>query len=47
MNFDKLIQGFDPVTLIEFKNYIIEHLSKICSTKYSNSKIISNFKTHD
>lgn len=47
MNFDELIQEFDPVTLIEFKNYVTEHLSKICSTKYSNSKIISNFKNHD
>ena len=47
MNFDKLIQEFDPVTLIEFKNYIAEHLSKICSTKNSNSKIVSNFKSHD
>lgn len=47
MNFDELIQGFDPITLIEFKNYLIDHLSKICSTKYSNSKIISNFKSHD
>lgn len=44
MNIKELIKDLDPVTIIEFKNYIIEHLSDLCSTKSSNSKIISKFK---
>ena len=45
MKIEELIQDLDPVTIIEFKDYIIEHLSDLCSTKNSNSKIIYNFKT--
>lgn len=44
MKIEELIKDLDPVTIIEFKNYIIEHLSDLCSTKNSNSKIISKFK---
>ena len=44
MNIKEFIKDLDPVTIIEFKNYIIEHLSDLCSTKSSNSKIISKFK---
>lgn len=47
MNIEKLIKDLDPVTIIEFKNYIAENLSKLCSTKNSNSKIISKFKTEE
>lgn len=45
MNIEELIKDLDPVTIIEFKNYLTENLSKLCSTKNSNSKIISKFKT--
>ena len=45
MKIEELIQDLDSVTIIEFKDYIIEHLSDLCSTKNSNSKIIYNFKT--
>ena len=47
MNIEELIKDLDPVTIIEFKNYIAENLSKLCSTKNSNSKIISKFKTEE
>lgn len=47
MNIEKLIKDLNPVTIIEFKNYIAENLSKLCSTKNSNSKIISKFKTEE
>ena len=44
MKIEEIIKDLDPVTIIEFKNYIIEHLSDLCSTKNSNSKVISRFK---
>lgn len=47
MKIEELIKDLDPVTIIEFKNYIVEHLSDLCSTKNSNSKIISKFKDKD
>lgn len=47
MNIEKLIKDLDPVIIIEFKNYLIENLSRLCSAKNSNSKIISNFKTEE
>lgn len=42
MNIEELIKDLD-----KFKNYLTENLSKLCSTKNSNSKIISNFKTEE
>lgn len=47
MNIEELIKDLDPVTIIEFKNYLTENLSKLCSMKNSNSKIISKFKTEE
>jgi len=47
MKIEELIKDLDPVTIIEFKNYIVEHLSDLCSTKNFNSKIISKFKAKD
>lgn len=44
MKIEKLLEDLDPVTIIEFKNYIIDHLSDLCSTKNSNSKIISKYR---
>lgn len=41
MNIKELIKELDPVTIIEFKNYLLENLTKLCSKKDSNSKIIS------
>lgn len=46
MNIKDLLKDLDPVTIIEFKNYINENLTKLCSTKNSNSKIISKFKSN-
>lgn len=42
MNIKELVDDLDPVTIIEFKNYIVENLIKFCSKKDSNSKIISS-----
>ena len=44
MNIEELLKDLDPVTIIEFKNYLNENLSKLCSTKNSNSKVISNLR---
>ena len=47
MKLEELINDLDPVTIIEFKNYILEHLSDLCSTKNANSKVISRFKNKE
>ena len=44
MNIKELLNDLDPVTIIEFKNYLSKNLIELCSTKNSNSKIISKFK---
>ena len=44
MNIQKLIKDLDPITIIEFKNYLLENLEKLLNTKNSNSKVISNNK---
>ena len=44
MNINELIKDLDPVTIIEFKNYVIENLGDFCSKKNSNSKVISNHR---
>lgn len=46
MNIEELIKELDPVTIIEFKNYILENLSELCCNKNSNSKIISSHRTN-
>jgi len=47
MKIEELIKDLDPVTIIEFKNYLIENLSNLCKTKDSNSKIIINHRDCD
>lgn len=47
MKLEELLRDLDPVTLIEFKNYIQEHLSDLCSKKNSNSKVISKFRNEE
>ena len=47
MKIEELINELDPVTIIEFKNYISEHLFDLCSTKISNSKVISKFRDEE
>ena len=44
MNIKELIKDLDPVSIIEFKNYLLENLTKLCSEKNSNSKIISSHR---
>ena len=44
MNIEDLLKDLDPITIIEFKNYLNDNLSKLCSLKNSNSKVISKFK---
>ena len=47
MKIEELLKELNPVTIIEFKNYLLENLAGLCSTKNSNSKIISNFKQEE
>ena len=47
MNIKELLNDLDPVTIIEFKNYLSENLIELCSTKNSNSKVISKFRTKE
>ena len=42
-NNEELLSDLDPVTIIEFKNYLLEK----CSAKNSNSKIIFKFRTKE
>ena len=44
MNIKELIKDLDPVSIIEFKNYLVENITKLCSNKNSNAKIISKYK---
>ena len=44
MNIEVLIKDLDPVTIIEFKNYLSENLGELCKVKNSNSKIICNHR---
>ena len=43
----RIIKRFRSCNYYEFKNYIMNHLSELCSTKNSNSKVISKFKNED
>ena len=47
MKIEEFLKELDPVTIIEFKNYLLENLSNLCSTKNSNSKIISKFRNKE
>ena len=47
MNIEELLKDLDPITIIEFKNYLIENLTKLCCKKNSNSKIISSHRHVD
>lgn len=44
MIIEKLIKDLDPVSIIEFKNYLLENLTQLCCEKNSNSKIISSHR---
>lgn len=44
MNIKELLNDLDPVTIIEFKNYLSKNLTELCSIKNSNSKVIFRFK---
>ena len=47
MNIEKLLKELTTVTIIEFKNYLTENLSKLCFMIKSNFKIIVKFKTDE
>lgn len=47
MDIKELIKDLDPVTIIEFKNYLLENLTQLCCEKNSNSKIISSHRKQD
>lgn len=38
MNIKELIKDLDPVSIIEFKNYLLENLTKLCSEKTQTLK---------
>lgn len=44
MKIAELIKDLDPVTIIEFRNYVVDNLGEICKTKNSNSKVISKHR---
>ncbi len=44
MKIEELIEDLDPVSIIEFKNYLLENLTQLCCEKNSNSKIISSHR---
>ena len=41
---EELIKDLDSVSIIEFKNYLLENLTELCSKKDSNSKVISSHR---
>ncbi len=47
MNIKELLNDLNSVTIIELKNYLSENLIKLCSTKNSNSKVISKFRVKE
>ena len=44
---EELIKDLDPVSIIEFKNYLLENLTELCSKIDSNSKVISSHRQED
>lgn len=42
MNFEELIKDLDAISVIEFKNYLTENITEICTSKNSISTILSN-----
>ena len=47
MKIEELIKDLDPVTIIEFKNYLIDNLRNLCKVKNSNSQIICNHRSNN
>lgn len=47
MKVEELIKDLDPVSIIEFKNYLLENLTELCCQKNSNSKIIFSHRQED
>lgn len=47
MKIEELVKNLDPVSIIEFKNYLLENLTELCCRKNSNSKIISSHRHED
>lgn len=47
MKIEELIKVLDPVLILEFKNYLLENLTKLRCKKDSNSKVISSHRQKD
>ena len=47
MKIEELIKDLDPISIIEFKNYLLEHLTELCCKKDSNSIVISSHRRDD
>lgn len=42
MKIEELVKDLDPITIIEFKNYLLENLTQLINSKNSTSKITSS-----
>ena len=42
MNYEDLLQGLNPIEIIEFKNYLFDNITEIISTSNGNFKIIED-----
>ena len=47
MKIEELIKDLDPASIIEFKNYLLEHLTELCCKKDSNFIVISSHRKED
>ena len=47
MKIEELVKDLDPVSIIEFKNYLLDNLTELCCKKNSNSKVISSHRQED
>lgn len=47
MKIEELIKDLDYVSIIEFRNYLLRNLTKLCCKKNSNFKVISSHKQED
>lgn len=47
MKIEELIKDLDPVSIIEFKNYLLENITQLCCEKNSNSKIIFSHRKEE
>lgn len=47
MNIKNIIKDLDPISLLEFKNYLLENLTSLLGVKNANARIISHNKDEE